>query len=512
MPPKSLGRTVLRAAALLVLCVACGTQSESTSVASSPTPLSNPIPDPTPDAIPDPIPDPIPESIEAGDLVVAAVEFLQLPKTADAHERPTTLAGIDTPLPSSSAHARVQHMFPLRDGSGRLAISDLRGVLYVTDANGEQLTTFLDLRESTDDFGDDVFPNEAGLLGFAFHPDFGKVGAPGYGKLYTGYSAKSAAGTVAYLGDDAASHHSVLREWTAEVPSANVFAGPSRELLRVGQFAQNHNIGTLAFNHAASPGSPDYGKLYFSLGDGGSAYDPKNYGQGLSEPLGAILRIDPLGRDGGRQYAIPPDNPFIGQADVAPEIWAYGLRHAQQFSFDDDGRIFINDIGQNHVEEVNVGVAGANYGWRVREGTFATGYGVGLGISGSLYPNVPTDNVFVDPVAQYDHDEGNAIGSGFVYRGSSINALRGKYVFGDLVNGRLFYMDSTNLEPGSQAEIKELRVRIDGAERALLEVLGYPNTYAPGKMRVDLRLGIDAAGELYLLTKGDGRIRKLVSI
>ena len=102
-----------------------------------------------------------------------------------------------------------------------------------------------------------------------------------------------------------------------------------------------------------------------------------------AKPHGAIIRIDPLAGDGSRGYGIPPDNPFVDEAGVAPEIWAYGLRHAQQFSWDTDGRMFIGDIGQGFVEEVNLGVPGANYGWRLREGTFATGYAVGASRPGT---------------------------------------------------------------------------------------------------------------------------------
>lgn len=461
-------------------------------------------------AAPEGLENPIPEVIAQGDIVVAAVDFVRAPQTFDPHSRPTTLAGIKTPLASSEAYARLQYLAPLRDGSGRLAISDLRGVLYVCDADGRQLSSYLDLREAAPDFADGVFPNEAGLLGFAFHPDFGKPGTAGYGKFYTGYSAPADSGRADYLDDDAASHKDVIREWTAADPTANTFKGTSRLLFRVGQYAQNHNVGTLAFNPYAALGAGDHGMLFISIGDGGSAYDPKDYGQGMSEPLAAILRIDPLGGDGQRPYGIPGDNPFVGRAGVAPEVWAYGLRHAQQFSFAPDGRMFINDIGQNHIEEVNVGVAGGNYGWRLREGTFATGHGAGLGITGFVYALAPKDGDFIDPVAQYDHDEGNAIGSGFVYRGTAIPALRGKYVVADLVRGRLFYFDAANLTPGKPAALRELRVHINGAERPLIDVVGYGNTYSPGAKRADLRLGEDDAGELYLLTKGDGWVRKLV--
>lgn len=460
---------------------------------------------------PVPLTNPIPEKIEQGDIVVRAIPFLRMPRTRDPSDRVIMQQGISIPLLPSKAYARLQYMLPIRDGSGRLAISDLRGILYLTDSTGKQLSTYLDLREETNDLAD-VFANEAGLLGFAFHPDFAKKGAKGYGKLYTSYSATTGSGTALYPEAKSLSHESVIREWTTANPAADTFNGTSREIFRVGQFAQSHNIATLAFNPYATPGSTDHGLLFVAMGDGGSAFDPNDHGQSLVEPLGAILRIDPLATGPAKQYGIPADNPFVGRDNVAAEIWAYGLRHPQQFSFDTDGRMFINDIGQNHVEEVNIGKSGANYGWRRREGTFATGYDVGSGPSGFLFRQSATDPSFIDPVAQYDHDEGSAIGSGFVYRGKNIPALRGKYVAADIVQGRLFYFDADALQPGRQAELKELRIHINGTEQPLLKVVGYENSYARQTLRADLRMGIDDAGELYLLTKGDGWIRKLTAM
>ena len=112
-------------------------------------------------------------------------------------------------------------------------------------------------------------------------------------------------------------------------------------------------------------------------------------------------------------------------------------------------------------------------------------------------------------MAQYDHDEGNAVGGGFVYRGQTIPELWGKYVFADFPRGRLLVIDAGALDAEQPAEIIELRLVLEGREQDLVEVAGFPNTYGPGN-RVDLRLGIDSAGELYLLTKGDGWVRKLV--
>ena len=459
--------------------------------------------------VPQPLANPLPDAIPKGDLVVAAVPFVRAPRTVDPAK----------PVGTNDAYARIQYLMPIPDGSGRLVFNDLRGILYLTDASGREPVVYLDLGVQDGGFYNAAYPNETGLLGFAFHPEFAKQEKPGYGKLYTAFTAVPA-GFGSNI-DDAGlrqlmfyvsgqDQEDVIREWTAADPAADTFEGSSREVFRSRQFAVTHNIGTIAFNPHATEDSPDYGLLYVSIGDGGSANDPEDNGQDLATPLGAILRIDPLGSGENRAYGIPPDNPFVDRADAAPEIWAYGLRHAQHFSWDEDGRMFINDIGQDQIEEINLGIPGGNYGWRLREGTFATAFGRDAADIGSVFPLPPSDGeLFVYPVAQYDHDEGYAIGSGFVYRGAAIPALRGRYVFADITRGRVFAIGTDALRPGHPTPIEELRLTFDGEERELIDVAGFGNTYHGG-LRADLRLGHDAAGELYLLTKADGWIRKLV--
>ena len=439
--------------------------------------------------------DPIPERIVKGQLRVAVEPFVRAPAS-------------DMEPGSNAAYARIQYLLPVPGLGARLAFNDTRGILYLTDAAGASPQVYLDLRQEDVGFTNATFPHEAGFMGFAFHPQFATAGAPGYGKLYTAFSAVPE-GAVDYAGEGAV-QHSVIREWSAEDAAAATFAGETRELLRVGQFAPNHNVGTIAFNPTAAADASDYGLLYICFGDGGDANDPFDNGQSVETPLGAILRIDPLGTDAGA-YGIPPDNPLVGQEDAAPEVWAWGLRHPQQFSWDPaDGRMYIGDIGQNQIEEINVGVAGGNYGWRLTEGTFATGMAYELR-GGPVYPR-PTDlPPFEYPVAQYDHDEGLAVAGGFVYRGSGVPALQGRYLFTDIVNGRLFAIDSDGLVPDRPATIEEVRLTFGGVEEDLVAVAGFPNTYRRGEMRVDARLGVDHHGELYLLTKGDGWIRRLVA-
>ena len=451
-----------------------------------------------------PLDDPLPAAIEKGNLRVAAEPFVRAPQTDDPVK----------PRSTNNAYARIQYLLPV-PGSRRLAFNDIRGILYLTNRQGRPPTVYLDLRDRDVAFTNANFPNEAGFMGFAFHPQFAAVGEAGYGKLYTAFSARADSGVADYE-DEGAIQHSVLIEWTATDAQANEFTGTWREVMRVGQFAPNHNVGTIAFNPNANAEAADFGLLYICFGDGGNAYDPRDHGQTLTAPLGAIARIDPLGGDEDSAYGIPADNPFVDVAGAAAEIWAYGFRHPQQFSWD-RGRLFIADIGQGQIEEINLGVAGGNYGWRLREGTFATARGVGRS-GDSVFPLPEADAPnFIYPVAQYDHDEGFAVGGGYVYRGTRVPALRGKYVFTDFPRGRVFAMDADGLQAGQQATIEEVRLHFEDeegnlVEKDLVEEAGFPNTYAPGSRRVDVRMGIDHAGELYLLTKGDGWIRKLVAL
>ena len=450
---------------------------------------------------PSPLADPIPAKIAKSSIVVAALPFAQLPSS------------IDWPRTDEAA-AAVKSMQPIPDGSGRLAIADQRGILYLTNAAGKPPRPYLDLRRQDSGFRHLSYRIE--FKGFAFHPQFGKPGKPGYGKLYTAFNAVPDSGEADDLDQDAPGGvEAVIREWSSAHPTADVFHGTSREVLRVGLHDVGRGIGEIAFNPTAGENSADYGLLYVGIGDGA---DPRT-GQNLGVPLAAILRIDPLcGGSGGRDYCIPTDNPFVDTPAAAAEIWAYGLRHPQRFSWDADGRLFIADIGARRIEEVNLGVAGGNYGWPLREGSLPNEVATAPKNNEQhgeydwrqphgVYAHPAIDpKAFIYPVAQYDHDEGFAIAGGFVYRGEGIPELRGKYVFTDIVRGRVFLFDAENLRPGRPAAVEELRLLFDGEERDVADVAGYRR-----KTRVDLRLGIDGDGELYLLTKGDGRVRKLVA-
>jgi len=234
------------------------------------------------------------------------------------------------------------------------------------------------------------------------------------------------------------------------------------EILSVDQPFANHNGGQIVFG-------PD-GMLYVALGDGGGGGDPERNGQDLSTLLGSLLRIDV---DGGVPYAVPPDNPFVGQAGAREEIWAYGLRNPWRFDFDGaDGRLYIADVGQNALEEVNAvpgDEGGVNYGWSVMEGRACFRPSNGCDQDGLTLP-----------VVQYGHDQGCSVTGGVAYRGSALPRIQGHYFYSDFCSG---WIRSFVLVDGEATEEREWET----------ESLG----------RV-VSFGEDAQGEMYLvLDRGD---------
>ncbi|MDY6938593.1 MAG: PQQ-dependent sugar dehydrogenase [Cyanobacteriota bacterium] len=421
----------------------------------------------------------------------------------------------------NNAAARLNLLADPGDGSGRLFVNDTRGKLYtITDGT---VSEYLDLASLV---GSD-FRSASGQQGFtyfAFHPEFATNGI-----FYTVHSENKGTAVADFPVTEpiidrngniiSSSHHSVVREWTVGDPSANSFSGTFREILRVEQPYADHNMGQLAFNPNAEPGDADYGKLYLAVADGGSDgfpvsnTDPLDNGQDLSTPLGSILRIDPAGNNSANgQYGIPSDNPFVGDPNALGEIWAYGARNPHRISWDTggDGKMLIADIGQAFIEEVNLGIAGANYGWGEREGTFVVDEN-----NEDVVFDLPANDAdfgYTYPVAQYDHDRptnatgffGFAIAGGFVYRGTAIPQLVGHYIFADFANdGRFFHVPVDSLANGSQAEIQELRLYQEDTEQSFLEVVG--------DRRSDVRFGVDETGEIYVTSKRDGRVRRLVA-
>jgi glucose/arabinose dehydrogenase len=292
------------------------------------------------------------------------------------------------------------------DGTNRLFAGEQWGQIFVfkNDQATEKSEVFLDIRKQVQ-YADNM--NEEGLLGAAFHPKFKENG-----QFYVYYTTKDA------------EHTSVVSQFTVSKDNPNK-ADPAseKELLRIPQPFWNHNGGTIAFG-------PD-GMLYIALGDGGAGNDPFRNGQKMDTLLGKILRIDVDHQDAGKAYAIPKDNPFVGQSGAAPEIYALGFRNPWRVSFDTKtGDFWCADVGQNLWEEIDLVEKGGNYGWNFREGLHPFG-AIGA----------PADAKLIDPIWEYDHQVGKSITGGHVYRGDRVKALAGKYLYADYVSGKLYALD-----------------------------------------------------------------------
>jgi glucose/arabinose dehydrogenase len=300
------------------------------------------------------------------------------------------------------------------DGSGRLFLVQQTGEIRIWNGTALEATPFLDLS------GQVTCCGERGLLGLVFHPDY-----LANGELFVNYTRTVSAQLQTV----------VSRFRVSELDPDVADPGSEEILLVIDQPFANHNAGDLAFG-------PD-GYLYVPTGDGGSGGDPNENGQDLGELLGKILRIDvDSAPDPGLAYAIPPDNPFVGQAGAREEIWAYGLRNPFRFSFDrTTGDLWIGDVGQNAWEEVDRQPAagstsnggGENYGWDCREG--AHDY---VDPNGDLNATC-TGTGYTDPVLEYAHAAGRcSVTGGFRYRGDAEPRLRGVYLYADFCTGEIF--------------------------------------------------------------------------
>ncbi len=292
--------------------------------------------------------------------------------------------------------------------------------------------------------------------------------------------------------------------------------GAPGELIRLEQPFGNHNGGQIAFNPLAKPGTPEFGTLYISIGDGGSGGDPMNMSQNLSSIFGKILRINPLvsnSRNG--QYGIPADNPFVDESDPAilREIYVYGTRSPNRIAWDSkNGQMYVADIGQNTVEEVSPVIAGANLGWKIWEVSFRYVSRDGVDIND---PRAAPEMIF--PVVEYDQKDplmlpSSVASSGLaVYRGSEIPQLQNLLIFAELASGEMFYVSADQLPEGGQDAIRRILLKDGGADKTVLQVIrgknveqGWEEAY-----RADVRLAHTKDGKLFLLNKRDGVIQLL---
>lgn len=475
--------------------------------------------------------DPIPEPITIQGLRVEIIDVARLPDSRDKHPPEEDV--------DPEAWARVSYVRDLPDG--RRFANDSRGGLYLIGEDGEP-SLYVDVSET--------FPNgvynglESGFICFEFHPEFAENGL-----FYTVHGEKAAgsAATVNFIppgfGPADVTYHNVITEWHANDPAADEFAGSRRELLRVAHVVDRffHPFGYAGFNPTARPGDEDYGLLFTSGSDlgfsNGGGPNAANFGQlqRLDSIVGAILRIDPRspsesgGTGGLGDYTIPPSNPWAsdGDPDTLGEIYAHGFRNAHRLMWDHgDGTMFAADIGNDHIEEINIVYPGGNYGWFQREGIFNNGLNSPNGQMEFVHA-LPADilsgqirDQFTYPVVMYDHDEGIAITSGFAYRGS-IPELQDRFVFGDIQRGRVFAADVADMKaaddgiPETVAAIEEIQLYVrneDGTTRDVTLWGLVEETMGRTVDRADLHISEGRDGEIFVTSRQDGVIRMLGAV
>ncbi|NWF89255.1 MAG: PQQ-dependent sugar dehydrogenase [Ignavibacteriaceae bacterium] len=333
------------------------------------------------------------------------------------------------------------------DGTNRIFVVEQTGIIYVfenySDVSVKKI--FLDISDSVSSGG------EMGLLGLAFHPNYENNGYffVNYTKSQPYRRTLIVRFQVSSTNSDSADRHS------------------SKILMEIPQPYSNHNGGQLSFG-------PD-GYLYIALGDGGSGGDPQNNAQNKSSLLGKLLRIDVDQAQGNKNYSIPIDNPFVNNNQgYKEEIFAFGLRNPWRFSFDiPSNRLWCADVGQDAWEEIDLIVKGGNYGWRCYEGSHD------YDLDGC------TSTEYIPPVWEYSHQEGSSITGGFVYRGSNIPELFGKYIYADFISRKIWALTYDGVNPA----VNQLLLTANGSISSF---------------------GVDENNELYICSF-NGRIYKLKS-
>jgi len=360
------------------------------------------------------------------------------------------------------------------DGHVRF-VADKFGTVHVQDDTGVRPEPILDV-------SDDLIERqdwETGLIGLALHPEFASNR-----RYFVRYSATRRDGTpVSY------NHTAVLVEYEATEDLRGTVAGSERTIMEIPQPHHWHQAGDIRFG-------PD-GHLYVALGDGGNRNDrgpghaddwydavAGGNGQDVTENLlGSVLRIDVDHETGDGNYAVPRDNPLVGTG-APPEQYAWGFRNPYRMSFDDDGALFVADVGQNSYEEVSIVTKGGNYGWNVTEG-------VACFRCENCPKESPRERPLIDPVIAYPRDVGAAVIGGHVYASDRVPALTDRYVFGD-VSGTVF--------AASPPE--------DGGRLWPIEVVD------AGLDATPIGFGKSPDGELYLLAtdfEGNGAVYRIVS-
>jgi hypothetical protein len=479
--------------------------------------------------------------------------------------------------------ARINFLREEPAPAARFFVNDLNGPLYILDRATKKWTQYLDFNGRAPHTGlFERLPTENGLasgfISFEFDPDYAHNGrfytihledlliegsllphnAAVPGLVVTGYTP-----TAPILTPGDADHEAVLIEWTDTNIANTTFEGTARELLRIRLYSRIHPVGDLIFNPVARRGDPDWRVLYVACGDGGSGEqrtDVRLNPQRLDTMAGKILRIipdlnehvDSSTTSGNGRYRIPEDNPFVSIEGARKEIWAYGLRNPHRLNWDVDpvnpanNHLIAAVIGLRTWETVVIIHKGGNYGYSQREGTETLlPDNTRRAVSGTdEIPVYVTDSITHGtvvpryPVLEYGHTAsgGDAIAGGFVYRGRTVPELQGKYVFGDISTGHVWYAElkemiaADDTDPRTLAEAHEVHLWWDdpsdtpdrGGQRyptlspivkAAYHARGGRHPELPGHStlassgRVDLRFALDRSGELYLLSKSDGMIR-----
>jgi Glucose / Sorbosone dehydrogenase len=481
----------------------------------------------------------------------------------------------------ASLLARINFLREEPGGGNRFFVNDLNGPLYIVDRGTKKVTTYLDFngREGHGGlFHKFRFENGQGngLLNFFFDPDYVRNG-----KFYTihledpslpggfmpdntnfrGLKLEGYAITPAIVTPPSHRSEGVIIEWTDTNTSNSTFEGTAREVLRLQLITYSHPLGEMTFNPAARPGDPDWRVMYVACGDSasGEQHDPilRLSPQRLDMLIGKIWRIIPdpnehtnsstLSENGG--YRIPNDNPFVNVKGARKEIWAYGLRNPTRLTWYVDPAdrskvtLIANVIGLQTWETVDLIHKGANYGYSLREGSEL------LKPDNTTGPLPNDDHIPIQitetatdgmvsptyPVIQYGHVKGgcDAMSSGYVYQGKALPLLQGKYIFGDITTGNIWYTDFKDMvaaddgDPKTMAPLHAVKILWDKpASKELYGSMAPVTATAyharggkaetlPGRARVaggrsDIHFLIDGAGELYILSKSDGVIRAVV--
>jgi Glucose / Sorbosone dehydrogenase len=475
--------------------------------------------------------------------------------------------------------ARVNSIREEPGTANRLIVVDMNGPVYFLDKKTKTLTTYLDFngRDQRPGLFDRLFYEagySSGVSQLQFDPAYRTNGkfytvhmesptlpgsqrpdgrsVPGLKFGVFGYEPTAAVETPGPI-----QYESVLIEWTDTNIRNDTFEGTAREILRLQLNGRIHPMGELLFQPSARPGDPDWRVMYIGVGDGGAGETRtaiRSHPQRLDTMVGKILRIIPAIDEhektstisDNRRYRIPNDNPFFAKPGARREIWAYGLRNPHRLSWAADPgnarrhHLIATSIGLRTWETVNIIHKGANYGYSQREGNqllqpdnviapLPAVDKIAIQIGDAVTDEVVTPTY---PVVQYGHVPagGDGIGSGYVYTGKAVPALRGKYIFSDLSTGRIWYSDfkemlaADDANPATLAEMRPVTIRWNGQvydtftpiAEATYQARGGEDPDLPGRgavsgpRRADARFAIDAAGELYIYSKTDGMIRAVV--